>query len=132
MSMDATSTTQSPLAPNTPPATTPETPAKPPVPTWDTLSTIERRILGVLVEKQKTSKTADAYALTPNALVTGCNQKSNRDHVLELDEIEVEEAIEGLQPRGLVSRITGGRVDRFRHELYTAWTHNGPELAVLA
>jgi uncharacterized protein YceH (UPF0502 family) len=86
----------------------------------------------VLVEKQKTSKTADAYPLTLNALVTGCNQKSNRDPILELDEVEVEEGIEALQPRGLVSRITGGRVDRFRHELYTAWTSNGPELAVLA
>jgi len=86
----------------------------------------------VLVEKQKTSKTADAYPLTLNALVTGCNQKTNRDPVLELDEVEVEEGIGPLQKRGLVSRITGGRVDRFRHELYTAWTNNGPELAVLA
>jgi uncharacterized protein YceH (UPF0502 family) len=51
---------------------------------------------------------------------------------MELDEIEVEEAIEGLQRRGLVSRITGGRVDRFRHELYQRWTSDGPQLAVLA
>lgn len=99
---------------------------------WEPLSAIERRILGTLVEKQKTSKTADAYPLTLNALVTGCNQKSNRDPVMELDEIEVEEAIEGLQRRGLVSRITGGRVDRFRHELYQRWTSDGPQLAVLA
>jgi uncharacterized protein YceH (UPF0502 family) len=86
----------------------------------------------VLVEKQKTSKTADAYPLTLNALVTGCNQKSNRDPILDLDEVEVEDGIEALQPRGLVSRVTGGRADRFRHELYTAWTNNGAELAVLA
>src|SRR4029079_786006 len=98
--------------------------AMPPAPepeTWPVLAPIERRILAVLVEKQKTSKTADSYPLTLNALVTGCNQKSNRDPVLDLDEVEVEEAVEALQPRGLVSRITGGRVDRFRHELYTAW-----------
>jgi hypothetical protein len=86
----------------------------------------------VLVEKQKTSKTADSYPLTLNSLVTGCNQKSNRDPVLELDEVEVEEGIDALQERGLVTRITGGRVDRFRHELYTNWTSIGPELAVLA
>jgi hypothetical protein len=86
----------------------------------------------VLVEKQKTSKTADAYPLTLNALVTGCNQKTNRDPVLDLNEIEVEEGIEPLQKRGLVTRITGGRVDRFRHELYEAWTRDKVELAVLA
>jgi uncharacterized protein YceH (UPF0502 family) len=124
MSADATPSPQPQPAP-------PAAPAAPP-PSWEPLAPVERRILGVLVEKQKTSKTADAYPLTLNALVTGCNQKSNRDPVLELDEVEVEEAVEALQPRGLVTRITGGRVDRFRHELYNTWTSAGPELAVLA
>lgn len=134
--MSADAIPSPPSQPATPEA--PQTPATPqaappaPAPNWEPLSPIERRILGVLVEKQKTSKTADAYPLTLNALVTGCNQKSNRDPVLELDEVEVEESIEALQPRGLVSRITGGRVDRFRHELYNVWTNAGPELAVLA
>lgn len=114
----------------TPPAD--QQPAPPPAPTWEPLAPVERRVLGVLVEKQKTSKTADAYPLTLNALQTGCNQKSNRDPVLDLDEVEVEEAIEALQPRGLVERVTGGRVDRFRHKLYDSWTSAGPELAVLA
>ena len=99
---------------------------------WPVLSPIERRILGVLVEKQKTSRTADAYPLTLNALVTGCNQKSNRDPVLELDEVEVEEGLMALQQKGLVERVTGGRAERFRHRLYDVWTRNGPELAVLA
>ncbi len=103
-----------------------------PAPTWPPLSPVERRILGVLVEKQKTSKSADSYPLSLNSLQTGCNQKSNRDPVTELDEVEVEEAVEALQPRGLVTRITGGRVDRYRHELYALWTDAGPELAVLA
>jgi uncharacterized protein YceH (UPF0502 family) len=119
-------TTPSPQPQPAPPA-----PAAPP-PSWKPLSVLDRRILGVLVEKQKTSKTADAYPLTLNALVTGCNQKSNRDPILDLDEVEVEDGIEALQPRGLVSRITGGRADRFRHELYAEWTNNGAELAVLA
>ena len=103
-----------------------------PVPAWEPLSPLERRLLGVLVEKQKTSKNADSYPLTLNALVTGSNQKSNRDPVFELDEVEVEEGLEPLQERGLVTRITGGRVDRYRHELYNLWTQGGPELAVLA
>lgn len=105
---------------------------QPPTPNWQPLAPAERRVLGVLVEKQKTSKTPDAYPLTLNALQTGCNQKSNRDPVLDLDELEVEEACEALQPRGLVERITGGRVDRFRHKLYDTWTNVGAELAVLA
>ena len=139
MSADATPSPQpQPPTPATPAATQPSAPAAPApapppaAPSWEPLSPVERRILGVLVEKQKTSKTADAYPLTLNALVTGCNQKSNRDPILELDEVEVEEGVEALQRRGLVSRITGGRADRFRHELYTAWTSNGAELAVLA
>lgn len=103
-----------------------------PEPSWPVLLPIERRILGVLVEKQKTSKTADSYPLTLNALVTGCNQKSNRDPVLDLDEIEVEEGLTALQNKGLVERVTGGRAERFRHKLYDLWTRNGPELAVLA
>lgn len=99
---------------------------------WEPLSLLERRILGVLVEKQKTSKSSESYPLTLNALVTGCNQKSNRDPVLDLDEIEVEEGIEVLQKKNLVMRLTSGRVDRFKHELYEKWTRNGAEMAVLA
>ena len=73
----------------------------------------ERRVLGVLVEKAKT--TPDGYPLSLNALVTGCNQKSNRDPVLSLNEDEVEETLEALQKQGLVSKVTGSRVDRWRH-----------------
>src|SRR5687768_1225314 len=90
----------------------------------------ERRVLGVLVEKAKT--TPDAYPLSLNALVTGCNQKSNRDPLLTLSNEEVEEALEGLQKSGLVSRVTGSRVDRWRHHLYEAWNVSKVELAILA
>jgi uncharacterized protein YceH (UPF0502 family) len=109
------------------PSTAAETPPDRPA-----LSPTERRILGVLVEKQKTSKTADAYPLTLNALITGCTQKSNREPVTDLDEVEVEEGLTALQQKGLVERLTGGRAERFKHKLYEAWTQNGPELAVLA
>lgn len=107
------------------------TASPPPAPTWEPLDPLERRILGVLVEKQKTSKTADAYPLTLNSLVLGCNQKTNRDPVMDLTEDEVEEVLPPLQKKGLVIRITGGRVDRFRHNLYDLWTRLGPEMAVL-
>jgi uncharacterized protein len=97
---------------------------------WPTLSAVDRRVLGVLVEKAKT--TPDAYPLSLNALVTGCNQKSNRDPVMNLSDAEVEEAMTRLQKAGLVIKITGGRVERWRHTLYETWHVGKVELAVLA
>jgi uncharacterized protein YceH (UPF0502 family) len=93
------------------------------------LSVIERRILGVLVEKQKTT---DTYPLSLNAVVTGSNQKSNRDPMLELSEDQVDEGLVGLQKKGLVVRVVSGRVDKWKHVLYEAWSVNSVELAVLA
>src|SRR5439155_10006646 len=89
-----------------------------------------RRVLGVLVEKAKT--TPEGYPLSLNALVTGCNQKSNRDPVLTLNDDEVEETLETLQKQGLVSKVTGSRVDRWRHHLYEVWNVGKVELAILA
>jgi uncharacterized protein YceH (UPF0502 family) len=100
---------------------------------WPVLDLLERRVLGVLVEKQKTSKTADTYPMSLNALTTGCNQKSNRDPVLNLNEDEVEEALGRCQKKGLVIKITGsGRVVRWRHNLYDAWHVDKLDLAILA
>jgi uncharacterized protein YceH (UPF0502 family) len=100
--------------------------------TWEPLPLLERRVLGVLVEKQKTSKSPDAYPMSLNALTTGCNQKSNRDPVLELGDDQVEDALGRLQRRGLVSKLVGGRVDKWRHLLYESWRVSKVELAVLA
>jgi len=97
---------------------------------WPVLSIIERRILGVLVEKAKT--TPDVYPLSINSIVTGSNQKSNRDPLLNLSDVEVEDALPQLQQKGLLSRITGGRVERWRHNLYEVWKVNKVELAILA
>jgi uncharacterized protein YceH (UPF0502 family) len=99
-------------------------------PSWPVLSALERRILGVLVEKAKT--TPDAYPMSVNALVTGCNQKSNRDPLMNVDELDTEETLVGLQQKGLVIKITGGRVVRWRHQLYDRWDVNKVELALLA
>jgi uncharacterized protein len=97
---------------------------------WPALDARERRVLGVLVEKAKT--TPDAYPLSVNALTTGCNQKSNRDPLMDLTEVEVEETLARLQKKGLVLRITGGRVERWRHTLYDTWHVGKDDLAVLA
>ena len=92
----------------------------------------ERRILGVLVEKNKTAKTPDTYPMTLNSVTVGCNQKSNRDPVLDLDEDDVEETLNDLMKKGLTIKQQGGRVDRWRHLLYDAWTPTKVELAILA
>jgi uncharacterized protein YceH (UPF0502 family) len=96
---------------------------------WPVLNLSERRILGVLVEKAKT--TPDAYPLSINALVTGSNQKSNREPLLDLSESDVEEALVRVQQKGLAIKITGGRAVRWRHNLYEAWSVNKVELAIL-
>jgi uncharacterized protein YceH (UPF0502 family) len=94
------------------------------------LSVLERRVLGVLVEKALTA--AAPEPLTLNAVVVGSNQKSNRDPVMTVEEPEADDALERLQRKGLVFRITGGRAERWRHNLYDAWKVTKPELALLA
>jgi uncharacterized protein YceH (UPF0502 family) len=94
------------------------------------LTVLERRVLGVLVEKALTA--AAPEPLTLNAVVLGSNQKSNRDPLLNVEEPEVDDALERLQRKGLVFRITGGRAERWRHNLYDAWQVTKPELALLA
>jgi uncharacterized protein YceH (UPF0502 family) len=107
-------------------------PTEPPSGPWQPLDVLERRVLGVLVEKQKTSKTADTYPMTLNALTTGSNQKSNRDPVLNLSDEDVAEALARCQKKLLALKITGSRVDRWRHALYEVWRVDKVELAVLA
>ena len=101
-------------------------------PIREPLSVNERRVLGVLVEKNKTAKTPDTYPMTLNGVTVGCNQKSNRDPVLELDEDDVEEALTDLMKKGLTIKQEGGRTDRWRHLLYDAWNPTKVELAILA
>ncbi|MHB1425276.1 MAG: YceH family protein [Gemmataceae bacterium] len=97
--------------------------------TWPVLDMRERRVLGVLIEKAKT--TPDTYPLSVNALVTGCNQKSNRDPLLNLTDLEVEDTLARCQKKGLAIKITGGRVVRWKHNLYEAWHVDKADLAVL-
>ncbi len=80
-----------------------------------TLSPIEARVLGVLVEKERT--VPDTYPLSLNALVAGCNQKNNRHPVLELTEAQVQSAVDELKRSALVIETSGARVARYSHNL---------------
>ena len=78
-----------------------------------TLSLLETRVLGVLVEKQRT--VPDSYPLTLNALVSGCNQKTSRNPVLEVSDAQAQAALDSLKGYSLVSETSGGRSFRYAH-----------------
>ena len=80
-----------------------------------TLSLLETRVLGVLVEKQHT--VPDTYPLTLNALVSGCNQKTSRAPVIEAADSEIQGALDSLKGMSLVIESSGGRVARYEHNL---------------
>ncbi|HYC60538.1 MAG TPA: YceH family protein [Thermoanaerobaculia bacterium] len=94
-----------------------------------TLDPIELRVLGSLMEKQLA--TPEYYPLTLNALVAACNQKSNREPVMELSEQEVQRALGRLQDEKLVWRVMGGRAVRFDHNLDNVWHLKRSEKALL-
>jgi len=94
-----------------------------------TLDAVELRILGSLMEKQLS--TPEYYPLTLNALVAACNQKSNREPVMELSESDVDRALNRLQDEKLVWRVMGGRAVRFDHNLDALWHINRREKALL-
>ncbi|MBU2408925.1 MAG: YceH family protein [Gammaproteobacteria bacterium] len=79
------------------------------------LSPIETRVLGVLAEKQRT--VPDSYPLTLNALVSGCNQKTSRNPLMELSDADVQAAIDSLKGYSLVMESSGGRVARYEHNI---------------
>lgn len=97
---------------------------------WQVLGSMERRVLGVLVEKAKT--TPDNYPLSLNALTNGCNQKSNRDPQMSLASHQVEESLEKLRQMNAVAEVQGdGRVAKYRHYAYDWFGVDKYELAVL-
>jgi uncharacterized protein YceH (UPF0502 family) len=79
------------------------------------LTALEARIIGCLLEKQIT--TPDQYPLSLNALVSACNQKSNRDPVLDLDERTVQQIVDGLVRKHMVMERSGygSRVSKYQH-----------------
>ena len=95
------------------------------------LSEVETRVLGSLVEKELT--TPDYYPLSLNALLNACNQKSNRDPVMNLNENAVSQALRSLDKEGLAGRADGmdNRVTKFEHRLQEAFNFDRREIAIL-
>jgi uncharacterized protein len=95
------------------------------------LTETEVRVLGALVEKDIT--TPEYYPLSLNALVNACNQKSNRDPVMQLDEDAVRDALEGLQQQRMAGPARGAdsRVTKYEQRLQEVFNFTRPEIAVL-
>jgi uncharacterized protein len=96
------------------------------------LSDIEARVLGALIEKELT--TPEYYPLSLNALVNACNQKSNRDPVMSLDDAAVDNALRSLDKQGLAGRADAmhNRATKFEHRLQEAFNLDRRETAILA
>ncbi len=95
------------------------------------LDEIEVRVLGSLLEKEIT--TPDYYPLSMNALVNACNQKSNRDPVMALDESVVTQALDSLNEKSLAGQVTSAdsRVPKYAHRLQEVFNFDRREMAVL-
>jgi uncharacterized protein YceH (UPF0502 family) len=95
------------------------------------LTETEVRVLGALIEKDIT--TPEYYPLSLNALVNACNQKSNREPVMQLDEDAVRDALEGLQEQRLAgpARDADSRVTKYEQRLQEVFNFTRPEIAVL-
>lgn len=94
------------------------------------LSAAARRVLGVLVEKAKT--TPDNYPLTLAALISGCNQKSNRSPQMDVDDEDALLALDELKAAGAAREVQGsGRAVKYRHAAYDWLGVDGPGSAVM-
>src|SRR5215468_6468265 len=95
------------------------------------LSDVEARVLGALVEKEIT--TPEYYPLSLNALINACNQKSNREPVMNLDEDAVRSAIRSLNDQGLTrfASTTDSRVGKYEHRLNETFNFHRHEIALL-
>jgi uncharacterized protein len=96
-----------------------------------TLTETEARVLGSLIEKDIT--TPEYYPLSLNALVNACNQKSNRDPMMQLDENTVRDALSGLQENRLAGPASGAdsRVTKYEHRSQEVFNFTRAETAVL-
>jgi hypothetical protein len=95
-----------------------------------TLSLLDTRVIGVLVEKQHT--VPDTYPLTLNALLAGCNQKTSREPILNASEAEVQATIDHLRALSLVIESSGGRVMRYAHNVERVLAIPSQAVALLA
>ncbi len=95
------------------------------------LNGVEARVLGSLVEKDVT--TPDYYPLSLNALVNACNQKNNRDPVMNLDEDAVRQALDSLQAKRLAGPTSSAdsRVTKYEHRMQEVFNFTRGETAIL-
>jgi uncharacterized protein YceH (UPF0502 family) len=94
------------------------------------ISAIEARILGCLIEKEST--TPESYPLTANAVVLACNQKNNREPVMELEPGEVGHALREMGEKGLIGFVHGARAQRHEHRFAQAYSVTGKQQALLS
>jgi uncharacterized protein YceH (UPF0502 family) len=96
------------------------------------LDPVEIRVLAVLAEKE--ALTPDAYPLSLNALSNGCNQLSSRDPVMSLSEQDVQQTLQRLMDRKLVTEVrqAGARVAKYEHRMRVKWSLEQDKLAALA
>lgn len=93
------------------------------------LDPIEQRVLGSLLEKQQA--TPDYYPMTVNGILAACNQKSNRDPVMELTEDDVVDALDRLQHQVLVWKVIGSRSVHWKHNVDSPWDLDAPGKALI-
>ncbi len=94
-----------------------------------TLTPIEARVLGTLMEKART--VPDSYPLSLNALVLGCNQKSSRDPLMDVSDDEARQAIDSLKAQSLVFEGSSSRVPRFEHNFQRGAGVSEPQAVVM-
>jgi uncharacterized protein len=93
------------------------------------LDQVEARVLGVLMEKEQT--TPEYYPLTLNAMVAACNQRSNRDPVMNLQPADVRATLDRLHEEVLAWPVQGGRTEKWRHSLDRRWELTDASKALL-
>ncbi len=94
------------------------------------LSANEARVVGSLIEKEAT--TPEAYPLTANAVVLACNQKNNREPVMELEPGEVGHTLRHLEGTGLIRAVHGARAQRYEHRFAQAYSVTARQQALLS
>lgn len=93
------------------------------------LNAVEARVLGCLIEKKET--TPDVYPLTLNSAHSAANQKTARDPVMALDQVEIHRALSSLGQKGLVRQAFASRVERYEHLAANRFSLTSPQIVVL-
>ncbi|ANK75714.1 hypothetical protein FA04_23855 (plasmid) [Ensifer adhaerens] len=93
------------------------------------LNAVEARVLGCLIEKKET--TPDVYPLTLNSAHSAANQKTARDPVMALEQVEIHRALSSLGQKGLVRQAFASRVERYEHLAANRFSLTSPQIVVL-